>query len=68
MCLTREEKSYLKLRLFSDASDFKILDEKNLISAIFLLGKTRRSPVKHVFVPRLELTAATKAVKLFIFI
>ncbi|KAL5010875.1 hypothetical protein ScPMuIL_013180 [Solemya velum] len=61
-----------QLHCFSDASDqgygmvfyLRLIDCDGRIHCAFLLGKSRVTPLKTITVPRMELTAATGAVKL----
>ena len=60
------------IHIFSDASEegygvacyLRQVDANNKISVSLVLGKSRVSPLKSVTIPRLELTAATSAVKI----
>ena len=60
------------IHIFSDASEegygvacyLRQVDANNTISVSLVLGKSRVSPLKSVTIPRLELTAATSAVKI----
>ena len=62
----------IQLHYFSDASEerygvvsyLRIVDSQGNIACIILLGKARVPPLKTVTMPRLELTAATVAVKI----
>ena len=62
----------IQIHNFSDASEegygaasyLRLVDTKGNISCTLLLGKSRVAPLKTVTIPRLELTAATVAVKL----
>ena len=62
----------IQLHYFSDASEdccgvgsyLRIVDSQGNIACSMLLGKTRVPPLKTVTMPRLELTAATVAVKI----
>ena len=61
-----------QVHLFSDASStgygaavyLRLKDESNYIHSSLLMGKARLAPTKAVTIPRLELTAATVAVRL----
>lgn len=61
-----------ELHCFSDASEvgygvvfyLRIIDKKGNIHCSFVLGKSRVAPLKRVTVPRMELTAATCAVRI----
>ncbi|XP_062414582.1 uncharacterized protein LOC134107160 [Pungitius pungitius] len=60
-----------QLHHFSDASEsaygtvtyIRLQNSKNQVHIAFVLGKARVAPLKQVTIPRLELTAATVAVK-----
>ncbi|CAG2245419.1 unnamed protein product [Mytilus edulis] len=61
-----------QLHCFSDASEIgygmvfylRLVDDEGMIHCSFVLGKSRVAPLKKVTIPRMELTAATRAVKL----
>ncbi|CAG2252827.1 unnamed protein product [Mytilus edulis] len=61
-----------QLHCFADASDkgygcvfyIRLVDEEGSIQCSFLLGKSRVAPLKSMTIPRMELTAATSAVRL----
>ena len=61
-----------ELHHFSDASEsgygvvsyLRVINEKGCIHCSLLLGKSRLTPIKPVTIPRLELSAATLAVKI----
>ena len=63
-----------QLHCFADASQagyvavvyLRQVDDQGHILCAFLLGKARVSPLKSVTIPRMELTAATIAVRLFL--
>ena len=69
-------KCSVQLHHFSDASEFgygvvsylRFLDHDGQIYCSVVLGKSRVAPAKHLTIPRLELAAATLAVKLNAFI
>ena len=60
------------LHHFSDASEegygqvsyLRLVDTKNKIHCVFVMGKSRVAPLKFVSIPRLELIAATLSVKM----
>ena len=60
------------LHHFSDASEegygqvsyLRLVDTKNKIHCVFVMGKSRVAPLKFVSIPRLELIAATLSVKI----
>ena len=64
--------THTELHHFSDASEvgygavtyLKSVNNEGNIHCSFILGKSRLTPIKPVTIPRLELTAATVAVKL----
>ena len=61
-----------QIHVFSDASSvgygavayMRLVDEHGTIHCTFLMGKARLAPLKQTTIPRLELTAATVAVRL----
>ncbi|XP_063417178.1 uncharacterized protein LOC134699508 [Mytilus trossulus] len=61
-----------QLHCFSDASEIgygivfylRLVDNEGMIHCSFVLGTSRVAPLKKVTIPRMELTAATRAVKL----
>ena len=61
-----------QLHCFSDASELgygmvcylRLIDDSGRIHCAFILGKSRVAPLKKITIPRLELTAAAKAVQL----
>ena len=61
-----------QIHCFSDASNqgygvvmyIRLIDDKGNIHCSFLIGKSRVAPLKIVTVPRMELTAAARAVRL----
>eukprot|EP00794_Sanderia_malayensis_P014754 gene14754-biopygen11840 len=65
------EPTITELHHFSDASEagygaasyIRMLNNKGHVHCIFLIGKSRLSPLKQMSIPRLELSAATLAVK-----
>ena len=67
-----ESVSKIELHYFSDASQIafgvvsylRVIDKSNNIYCVFLMGKSKVAPLKSISVPRLELTAATLAVKM----
>ncbi|XP_068229595.1 uncharacterized protein [Palaemon carinicauda] len=67
-----ESATLVQLHLFSDASVIalgvvaylRVSDPWGNVSCRFIIGKARVAPLKHVSVPRLELSAAVLAVKL----
>ena len=74
-CLKPEtfgEPSMTELHHFSDASEggygavsyIRMTDSKSKVHCAFVTGKSRLSPLKYMTIPRLELSAATVAVKL----
>ena len=62
----------MKLHHFSDASQqayascsyLRVVDEHGSGHCVFVIGKSRLTPLKSVTIPRLELSAAILAVKL----
>ena len=62
----------IQLHHFSDASEeaygttsyLRVMNEQGNVHCSFLLGKSRLAPVKHMTIPRLELSAAVVAVKM----
>lgn len=65
-----------ELHHFSDASEqgygivsyLRLTDDMHTVHVSFMLGKARVAPLKHVTIPRLELTAAVLAVRVDIMI
>ena len=64
---------HVSLHLFSDASEdgygmcsyLRFVHASGAIRCSFLIGRSRRSPVRPISIPRLEMQAATLSVKMY---
>lgn len=64
------------VELFSDASNtgygqcsyLRLTDDRQQVHCSFMMGKARVTPMKHVTIPRLELTAALLSAKISAFL